>query len=225
MPDLTGQIALVHGAGREPARSVALALAAQGVGLALCDLTPMAVEQTAAAAQALGARVTCHISDPSKGLAARMLLDEVLEAWEGLDILVLHPRAEPRKPLLVLDEWDWHRTLESNLNAPFLLLQLVGSWLVNEGRGGVFVNLITCGQKPPEDPQAVAYYTSQMGLRALTQAAAAEFAGHGIYLYGIAVDDFASARMAEAGQLCVRLCRQEPPAGAGMIFDLSQEGD
>ncbi len=220
MAALDGKIALIHGAGREPARSLALALAAHGAGLALCDLTPMAVEQTAAAAEALDARATCHIADPSKGLAARMLVDEVLEAWGGLDILVLHPRAEPRQPLLALDEWDWHRTLESNLNAPFLLMQLVGGWLMAEGRGGVVINLITGSPQPPAQPEGAAFYTSQMALRALTRSAAPEFAAQGIQLFGIAVQGERTERREEAGHLAVSLCQGQNPAAPGTIFEL-----
>jgi NAD(P)-dependent dehydrogenase (short-subunit alcohol dehydrogenase family) len=222
MAALSGKIALIHGAGREPARALALALAAQGASLALCDLTPMAVEQTAASAEALGARVTCHIADPSKGLAARMLLDEVLEAWGGLDILVLHPRAEPRQPLLTLDEWDWQRTLESNLNAPFLLLQLVSGWQIGESRGGTVINLITSGSTPPENPEGAAYFTSQMALRAFTQAAAGEFAAHGIRIFGLAVDVLRPADVAEAARLAAGLCQANNPAVPGTIFELDQ---
>ena len=220
MPPLTGKVALIHRAGREPALSLALALAAQGAGLALCDLTPMAVEQVAAAAAELGARATCHIADPSKGLAARMLLDEVLEAWGGLDILVTHPRAEPRQPLLLLDEWDWQRSLESNLNAPFLLMQLAGSWLLGQERGGVFINLITGASQPPDEAGRAAFYTAQMGLRALTRAAAGELAGHDIRLFGIATQDADAARAGEAGRLAARLCLEPQSADPGTIFDL-----
>ena len=150
MQQLSEQVALITGAGREPARSLALALAARGVGLALSDLTPMALEQTAAQAQSLGARVTTHVTDASKGLAARMLVDEVLETWDGLDILVLHPYAEPRHPLLQLDEWDFQHTFESNINGPFLLMQLAANWMHSEARSGVIINLISAGPTPPQ---------------------------------------------------------------------------
>jgi NAD(P)-dependent dehydrogenase (short-subunit alcohol dehydrogenase family) len=192
--------------------------------VALSDLTPMALEQTAAAVRTLGGHATCHVADPSKGLAARMLLDEALAAWDGLDILVLHPRAEPRYPLLVLDEWDWQRTLETNLNGPFLLQQLAGNWLHSEGREGVMINLITGGLNAPAQPERAAAYISQMGLRALTQAAAGELSAHGIRLYGIALEDFSPARLVEAAQVGVSLCTGEIDIPSGTIFELSSPG-
>lgn len=211
---------MITGAGRAPARALALALAGQGVGLALCDLTPMALEETARQARSLGAQVTTHVSDPSKGLAARMLVDEVVEAWSGLDFLVLYPGAEPRQGLLELDEWDWQRTLESNLNAPFLLMQTTARWMRSEGRGGVFISLISPATQP-EFSGGVAFRASQAGLRALTGAAAAELAGDGIRVYGFAPKEWTPTVLEQIAVLGVGLCRGDALADAGSIFEFS----
>ena len=226
MPQLSEKAALITGAGREPARSLALALAASGVGLALSDLTPMEMERTAAQARSLGARVSTHVTDPSKGLAARMLVDEVLETWDGLDILVLHPRAEPRQPLLQLDEWDFQRTVENNLNGPFLLMQLAANWMHSEARSGVIINLIGSGPTPPLAPEKAAYYASQMALRALTQAAAPELAAQGVRLFGITCAASSLDLLAQAAALAVSLCEAKLTARPGAIFDfIDAEGD
>ena len=93
MPDLSGAAALITGAGREPARSLALTLAQAGCRLALNDLTPLHLDETAAQARVLGAQVSVHVGDSSKGLFARGLLEEMLDAWERIDILVNCPQA------------------------------------------------------------------------------------------------------------------------------------
>jgi 3-oxoacyl-[acyl-carrier protein] reductase len=222
MPALTAKVALIHGAGREPARSIAHALATEGASLALADLTPMAMEAEAVALAAQGAPVSTHVADPSKGLSARMLLDEVLERWGQVDVLVLHPRAEPRQSLLELDEWDWQRTLESNLNAPFLLMQLAGTWLAQRERPGVFLILTIGPSVPPTNPAGFAFYTSQMALRALAQSAAAEFAALGIRLYALALREESPAALAQAARLAVRLCRDERAAPAGTLFEFPE---
>jgi NAD(P)-dependent dehydrogenase (short-subunit alcohol dehydrogenase family) len=219
MPQLSDQVALITGAGREPARKLAMALAARGVGLALSDLTPMALKQTATQARSLGARVSTHVTDPSKGLAARMLVDEVLETWDGLDILVLHPYAEPRHPLLQLDEWDFQHTFESNINGPFLLMQLAANWMHSETRSGVIINLISAGPTPPQAPEKAAFYASQMALRALTQAAAPELAAQGVRLFGIACLDSSQNQLARAAALAVSLCESGQDTQPGTIFE------
>lgn len=212
--------AFIVGAGREPAASLALSLAKQGFGLALNDLTPMAMDAVAEQARGMGVRVSCHVADPSKGLAARMLLDEVLDTWEQIDALILNPRAEPRQSLLDLDEWDWQRTLESNLNAPFLVMQGVARWMRSEGRGGVILNLISIGEAWPEEG-SVALWVSQMGFQALTQAAAKELSGTGIRVLGICTGSAMTAGVvAEAARLGASLCLGKEAAESGRIFML-----
>lgn len=155
-----------------------------------------------------------------------MLVDEVLETWDGLDILVLHPYAEPRHPLLQLDEWDFQRTFESNLNGPFLLIQLAANWMHSEARSGVIINLIGHGVTPPQAPEKTAFYTSQMALRALTQAAALELAAHGVRLFGIACAESSQNQLARAAALSVRLCESSVEAQPGTIFEfIDEEGD
>ncbi|GAP07424.1 MAG TPA: hypothetical protein DEQ80_12195 [Anaerolinea thermolimosa] len=218
MPE--NQCALIVGAGREPAASLALSLARQGFGLALNDLTPMAIDALAEKAREMGVKVSCHVADPSKGLAARMLLDEVLDTWGQIDVLVLNPRAEPRQSLLDLDEWDWQRTLESNLNAPFLMMQGVARWMRSEERGGVILNLISIGEPLPEEG-SIAFRVSQMGFHALTQAAAKELSGTGIRVFGLCTGSaMAPGVVAEAARVGTGLCLGKEVVESGEIFML-----
>ncbi len=182
--DLSGKIVLLTGAGREPVRSLAVALAQRGARLSLSDLTPYNLEETAAAVRAAGGQAACHVADPVKGLAARALFEEVLDTWEGLDALVLCPRAEPVTPLLRLDEWDWQRTLEANLSAPFLLMQTTAAWMRAENRSGLFINLISTGPDDPPDARRFAFQTAQAGLAAFTRSTAQELWAYNIRTYG-----------------------------------------
>ena len=182
--------ALITGAGREPARALALALARRGWNLALNDLVPTRLDETARLARDAGAAgVSMHIGDTSKGLFARGLVEEALDEMGKIDLLVNYPMAEPRLGLLDLDEWDFQRTLEANIHGPFLLMQLVGNWLRNEKRPGVILNLISGPPAPPDQPGREAYYTSQMGLRALTAAAAPGFREYNVEVYGICLGE------------------------------------
>jgi NAD(P)-dependent dehydrogenase (short-subunit alcohol dehydrogenase family) len=187
--DLSGKIVLLTGAGREPVRSLAVALARYGARLSLNDFTPQNLEETAALVRAAGGKAACHIADPAKGLAARMLFDEVLDTWEGLDALVLYPRAEPTTSILRLDEWDWQRTLEANLSAPFLLMQTTGAWMRAEGRSGLFINLISNAASDAPDPRRFAFQTTQAGLATLTRSAAPDLMAYNIRTYGFTLGE------------------------------------
>lgn len=218
--DLSGKIVLLTGAGREPVRSLAVALARHGARLSLNDFTPQNLEETAAAVRAAGGKATCHIVDPAKGLAARMLFDEVLDTWEGLDALVLYPRAEPTTSLLRLDEWDWQRTLEANLSAPFLLMQTVGAWMRAEGRPGLFINLISSEASAAPDPRRFAFQTTQAGLEALTRSVAPELLSYNIRTYG-----FTLGELPDPDNLAKQVLPLFPidcPEPAGSIWALAQ---
>jgi 3-oxoacyl-[acyl-carrier protein] reductase len=207
MPDLSASAALITSAGREPARSLALALAACGCRLALNDLTPFRLDETAAQARALGAQVSIHVGDPSKGLFARGLLEEALDDWDCIDILVNCPLAEPRLPFIDLDEWDFQRTLEANAGGPFLLMQLLSRWLHAESRTGTILNLITAPPSVPLQPGREAFYTSQMALSALTASAAVGLSTIGIRVFGISAGEpQAQAAANQALELLDPLC-------------------
>lgn len=216
-----GKAALISGAGREPARSLALELARSGWRLALNDLTPQRLEESAAMARALSAETSTHVGDPSKGLFARGLMEEVLDRCANLDLLVTCPRAEPRSALIDLDEWDFQRTLEANTGGPFLLIQFFSRYLREAGRPGVIVNLIGVSSNNPLAAGIEAFYTSQMALRALTVSAAAGLAGFNIRIYGIACgESLAKQAAAEA----LRLVGDEGAPPSGTVIDLEESG-
>jgi len=214
---LHGAVALVTGAGREPARALALALAGAGCRLTLNDLTPFHLDETAGQARVSGAQVAVHVGDPSKGLFARGLLEETLDTWGQVDILVNCPRAEPRLSLLDLDEWDFQRTLEANTGGPFLLMQLLGRWLRAEGKPGKIINLLTAPPSIPTSAGRETFYTSQMALRALTSASASGFAAHAIQVFGISAGETqAQAAARQALALLAPDCAVLP----GTVIDL-----
>jgi NAD(P)-dependent dehydrogenase (short-subunit alcohol dehydrogenase family) len=141
-----------------------------------------------------------------------MLVDECSKPGTGwTSSCFIH--APSRASLLQLDEWDFQRTIESNLNGPFLLMQLAANWMHSEARSGVIINLISAGPTPPHAPEKAAFYASQMALRALTRAAAPELAARGVHLFGITCA--ASSLICRPGRRAgCQLARDRQPAGA-----------
>jgi NAD(P)-dependent dehydrogenase (short-subunit alcohol dehydrogenase family) len=185
----------------------------------LNDLTPLRLEESAEMARALGAEVSTHVGDPSKGLFARGLMEEILDAWDRLDLLVTCPRAEPRLALIDLDEWDFQRTLEANVAGPFLLAQFFSRYLREAGQPGVILNLIGVGPHSPGIAGDEAFYTSQMALRALTVSAAPGFAALNIRIYGIACEE---AQAGQAAGVALRLLDEQERIPNGTVIDLGE---
>jgi NAD(P)-dependent dehydrogenase (short-subunit alcohol dehydrogenase family) len=83
--------------------------------------------------------------------------------------------------VLEMDDWDWQRTLDVNLNGPFLLTQSIGR-IMQEKDGGVIVHV---GERAKGPEKRAAYFTSKAGLAALSALAAYEFSEYGIRVYHV----------------------------------------
>lgn len=175
------KVVLVTGAGRGSGRQIAGAFAAQGARLALNDISPQNVESLAAELELLGGKPKVYLDDIAKKVAVQALVNQVQDDFGRVDILVNHASVEPHEPLLDMDEWDWHRTLDVNLTGVFLAMQSVGR-LMRECGGGVIVNLVSLSGSTSTLNRS-AYIASMFGLIGLTQQAARELFAYGIRVH------------------------------------------
>lgn len=213
---LPDKVVLIVGAGRPLGRTLALGFARAGAKLALHDLSPVHLEETAELVQALGVEHQTYTGDVGKGLPTRALISDILEDWGRLDVLVTCLHAAPDAGLLELDEWDWTRTLELNLSGPFLLAQATAAVMQEQGGGTLIFT-----QASTADHLLPALTASQAGLVGLARAAALELHRYNIHSFTIAAGDLNawepaapdSREALELQQLAVHLCT---PAAAGL---------
>ena len=196
MSTFTGKIGLITGAGGGMGRQLAEQLASRGAVIAAVDINPLGLDETVATILAAGGRVKDYLFDTAKRLPVVALVDEVLDDLGRIDILILAAEVHPSDPILTMDEWDFHRTLDVNLAGPFFLMQRVAQAMKLQG-GGVIV--VVGGEdarrgKPTRSPlptqpkEGAAYLASQAALAALTQAAAPEFKAYNIEV--LKIEDF-----------------------------------
>jgi 3-oxoacyl-[acyl-carrier protein] reductase len=183
---LSRKMVFIQGAGRQPGPHVVRAFAGQGASVAACDLSPILLKPFENSETGLEP-VRTYVGDTSRGMPARALVDEVLSDCGRIDILINNLRVAPATSLLQMDEWDWQRTIDLNLNGVFLLTRLVAQAMVEQG-GGVMINLMASPGPALATPGRAAYAASQMGLLALTQAAAQELIAYNIRVYGVCVE-------------------------------------
>ena len=177
--DFSGKVVLVTGAGRGLGRAIAEAFAQSGARLALNDLTPINLDETAAHIRAAGGRAEEYIFDTAKKIPVQTMLQEALADFERIDILVNCAGVMPRDPFLDMDEWDWHRTIDVNLGGPFFMMQSVGRIFRQQG-GGTIVNIAAAEAWLKQISGRAAFVASKAGLAALTRAAANELAAYNI---------------------------------------------
>jgi NAD(P)-dependent dehydrogenase (short-subunit alcohol dehydrogenase family) len=179
MVDFSGKIVLITGAGKGTGRSVAEAFAAQGATVAVNDVSPVNLDETAAHILASGGQAKAYVEDIAKKMPIQTLLNSVLDDFGRIDILVNCAEVEPQKTVLEMDDWDWQRTLDVNLSGPFLLTQSVGRIMKEKG-GGVIVHV---GERAKGPESRAAYFASKAGLAALSALAAYELSEFGIRVY------------------------------------------
>jgi 3-oxoacyl-[acyl-carrier protein] reductase len=176
-----GKVVLVTGAGRGAGRAIAAEFAAAGARLAVNDISPVNLDITVAQARAAGAEVHDYIFDIAKRLPAQALIAQVLADFGRLDILVNHASVAPQQPLLTMDEWDWCRTVDVNLNGAFFLMQAAS--VAMAGHDGVIIQYVL----PPaaQADRSAALTISKAGVLALVEAAAIEFSLYNIRVHAV----------------------------------------
>ena len=181
MGNFENKVILVTGAGKGTGRGVAEAFAGQGARVAANDISPINLDETVAHILAAGGQVKAYVEDIAKKMPVQTLLNAVLDDFGRIDILVNCAEVEPQKSVLEMDDWDWQRTLDVNLNGAFLLTQSAGRIMKDKG-GGVIIHV---GERPQGLEKRAAYFTSKAGLAALAALAAYELSEHGIRFYHI----------------------------------------
>ncbi len=179
--EFADKVVLITGAGKGAGRALAEAFAARGARVALDDISPINVDEVAARITAGGGQARTYIYDVAKKVSAQALINQVQDDWGRVDILIQHAAVQPHTPLLDLDEWDWHRTLDVNLTGAFLVIQSAGRVMRAQG-GGIIVNLVPASGSESE---AGAYESSMAGMRALTLVAARELDPFGVRVHAV----------------------------------------
>lgn len=183
MKKIAGQVVLITGAGRGSGRALALALAARGAVIAANDISPLNVETVVAEINAAGGTARAYIHDVAKKVAVQAMVNEVVDDFGRLEVLINCANVQPQTGLLELDEWDLHRVFEVNAIGVFLMMQSVGRVMRARG-GGLIINVAKTSEEAP-----ASYQASRGGLAALSARADGELNPHGIRVVAVTEAD------------------------------------
>ena len=173
--------ALVTGSARGIGRAIALALAAEGLDVAVhYRRSREGAHEVAAEAEALGVRAVALAADVTAEAEAQRLVDDAADALGGLRVLVNNVGDYHKGPLAELDAGTWHHMLASNLHATFYTCQRAVP-IMRAAGGGRVVNLGYAGAELLKArPGIVAYQIAKTGVILYTKALARSEAAHGI---------------------------------------------
>lgn len=184
-PPLAGRAAIVTGAGRGSGAVLARELAAAGVSVCVADLNPDRADRVATEIVAAGGTAFGWQVDVSNKFQAAAMIETTRDRFGRLDILLHHAQVAPQGLLLSMDEWDWRRTVEVNLTGAFLVAQLCGRVMADEGGGAI---ALFADPAPPGDPLP-AYAMTQIAVAALSKELAAELADRSVTVFTFSLAD------------------------------------
>lgn len=185
--ELNGRVALITG-GKRIGQVVARELARRGADVALAYRgSKDEAEHTAAEVRALGRRASTHVADVSKAADCEALVDGVVHALGGLDVLVNMASVYGSKDFNTLTEADWDRDFAINLKSAFLCAKAAVPHMRVRGAGRIinFADWLARSGRPSYHG-FVSYYVAKAGIIALTEALALELAADQILVNAIA---------------------------------------
>lgn len=184
MTAFQNKVVLVTGGGRGLGRAISKAFAAAGARVAVNDFTPINIDQTVSEIRSAGGEVKDYVFDVGKKMPAQALIENVRDDFGNIDILINNAGVLPQKEILEIDEWDWRRAIDINVNAPFFLIQSVGRVMKDAG-AGVIINFCLPPGGPTESFSRTVYLVSRAGLISLTRAASTELSSFGVRVNAI----------------------------------------
>jgi 3-oxoacyl-[acyl-carrier protein] reductase len=173
---LRGKRALITGGSSGIGRAIALALAREGVDIAIADLNHDA--ETLRAAEAEGARAMGMVVDVHVEREAVDMVRRAIELLGAIDLLVSNAAATWHQPITRITSQRWFDTLNTNLSACMWACRGVCRHMIERGGGSILIVGSTAQYNQAYGEAA--YHVSKAGLRALKNTLALEMAPYGI---------------------------------------------
>jgi NAD(P)-dependent dehydrogenase (short-subunit alcohol dehydrogenase family) len=196
-------VAIVTGGNSGIGRATAVALAQAGFDLGITwHRDEDRAESAAQEIERMGRRCALRYLDLHAVHEGAQAVDELSEKLGGVDALVNNAGYGTSKAFLEMTLGEWQGVLDVNLTGAFLAGQAAARRMIEQGRGGVIVNVTSVHEHIPLSGSAP-YTASKHGLGGLTKVMALELGRHGIRINAVA-----------PGQIATRMTGQEdqPPS-------------
>ncbi|MFZ5946173.1 MAG: SDR family NAD(P)-dependent oxidoreductase [Bacillota bacterium] len=109
----------------------------------------------------------------------KKMVQDVIEQYEKIDILVNCAGVNIRKPIVEYDESDWNYLVDINMKGTFFTCQEVGKTMIDKGIEGAIVNVGSI-QNEIVLPKVGIYAATKGAVKQMTKAFAMEWVKYGI---------------------------------------------
>ena len=171
---LKDRVALITGAGSGIGQGTALRFAREGARLALVDIRPEALEETAVKLKDSGADYETYTGDVALTEDVERFFAQAIERFGGLDICVNNAGiGNPPVPIVQMTDEGFDRTIAVNLRGVFLCMRAAARQMIAQGRGGRIISVASQAGKTGY-PILAPYSATKGAVILLTQALAKE---------------------------------------------------
>jgi SDR family mycofactocin-dependent oxidoreductase len=188
---LRDKVAVITGAARGIGRATAVAFAREGADIVGIDIAapvsprsgvepanPDELHETGRLVLAAGRRWLSVRLDQRDLPALRVAAARTEQEFGGIDILFANAGIQAFKPILEMEDEDWHTQIDVNLTGTANAIRAFAPHLVKRGGGRIIVTTSTQGRHGTKN--GAAYSASKWGIIGLMKSAALELGAHGI---------------------------------------------
>lgn len=185
MSSLANKVAIVTGSSSGIGMGIAHAYASEGANVVTNSRAQERAESTAEEIREEGGTAISVEADVSSRSEAQRLIDEAVDEFGSVDVMVNNAGISNIEPILEMEEEEWQEVIDVNLSGVFFGAQAAGQQMAEQENAGQIINISSIfgsigvqGRGP--------YNASKAGVNNLTRVLAVELAEHGIQVNALA---------------------------------------
>jgi NAD(P)-dependent dehydrogenase (short-subunit alcohol dehydrogenase family) len=176
---LQDKVALITGTSPNIGGGIATGLADEGAKVVCVDIRDDYARQCAAYITQRGGDALPIVGDVTDEAQVQAAIQQVAAHYGGVDLLVNNAVIFNQKGVLDMPLAEWTQQLAVMLTGAFLCTKHVAQLMIEQGRKGSIVNIISTAGHQGE-PWNIGYSTGKSGLLNFTRSVAMELAAYGI---------------------------------------------
>ena len=184
MESLKGKTALITGAGKGIGRAIAIALANEGVNVALLSRTEKDLKSVAEEVKASPIKTAIAVADVSDMAAVNKAVEKIQSELGNIDILINNAGVGKFGKFLELDPAEWENQVKVNLFGVYYVTRAVLPQMIERNTGDIINVSSTLGLKGSAG--ASAYSASKFGVFGLSESLMQEVRKHNIRVTALA---------------------------------------